>query len=160
MNGENDKTMEKIVRLMRTDDSADAPPDAVKWAKNLFLSRAAAPKKSLLQKITAVLQMDLPANEAVFGERSASSAEARQMFFEAGENAVDLRIAETEKGFVVRGQTLGAGFENCAVEIGEAATRANERGEFQFGEIERGEYNLILRTAEKEIVVEGLKLLK
>ena len=94
INNSEKQILEEIINLMMKDDSADAPEDAVKWSKNLFRTRAAAePKKSLVQKVLAILQMDLAPNKAAFGERSAGTAQERQMLFQAGEsNAVDLRI--------------------------------------------------------------------
>src|ERR1044072_2344307 len=94
--------LEEIVSLMQRDESVDAPQDAIKWSKNLFRTRAAEPKKSFVQKILAVLQVDLAPNKAACGERSAAAAQERQMLFEAGDNGIDLRIKETEKGFVVK----------------------------------------------------------
>ncbi len=160
MSKNNEQTIEKIIRLMQTDESVDAPPDSIRWAKNLFRARAVEPKKSLAQKVLAVLQMDLSPNQAVFGERSASSA-VRQMFFEAGDNGVDLRISKIAKGFNLQGQIIGAGFANCAVKIvGENASfeaRSNDLSEFNFAGISSGQYNLTF-SGEREIVVEGLVL--
>ncbi|MCY7374706.1 MAG: hypothetical protein LH472_01880 [Pyrinomonadaceae bacterium] len=158
MNSMSERQINQIINLLQTDDSADAPPDAIRWAKNLFLTRVAAPKKSIVQRVLAVLQMDLSPNKAAFGERSASASQARQMLFQAGENALDIRIAETEKGFSLHGQILGESFANAKVQIGEFETTANETCEFKFAEIPNGKYNLIARGGEKEIVVEDLEL--
>jgi hypothetical protein len=157
-NNNSDKTIEKIIYLMQTDKSVDAPQDAIDWSKNIFRTRAIEPKKSFVEKVFAVLQMDLSPNKAVFGERSASANQARQMLFEAGENSVDLRIKETEKGLEIRGQILGEGFENAQVKLGDFETETNELSEFKFNEIPNGKYNLILQSGEKEIVIEELDL--
>lgn len=144
---------------MQTDKSADAPQDSVKWAKNIFRSRVREPKKSLAQKVLAVLQMDLSPDKAAFGERSASALQARQMLFAAGENGIDLRISETEKGALnVQGQILGESFANCTVKLGEFETRANDLSEFKFDEIPAGNYELIFETDETEIVIQALEL--
>jgi hypothetical protein len=42
----NDQEINRIIYLMQTDKSVDAPPDAVQWSKNIFRSRAVEPKKS------------------------------------------------------------------------------------------------------------------
>lgn len=143
---------------METDNSVDAPQDAVKWAKNIFRTRAIEPRKSLVQKVLAVLQMDLSPNKAVFGERSASSAQARQMLFSAGDISIDLRIAKGEKGFNLRGQILGEGFANCIVKLGDFETESNDLCEFSFTEIPNGNYDLTLQSDEKEIVIENLEI--
>ena len=113
-NNSNDELINKIIHLMQTDDSADAPADSVKWAKNIFRTRAAEPKKSLVQKVLAVLQMDLSGAQPAFGERSASASQTRQMLFQAGDNSIDLRISKSEKGLLVQGQILGEGFAGAS----------------------------------------------
>src|SRR5829696_5998646 len=100
-NNSNDELINKIIHLMQRDESADAPADSIKWAKNIFRTRQAEPKKSLVQKIIAVLQMDLSGAQAAFGERSATLSQTRQMLFQGGDNAIDLRISEDENGFEV-----------------------------------------------------------
>jgi hypothetical protein len=159
MNNETDEIIKRIVYLMQTDDAQDAPSDSVKWAKNLFRARRAETKKSFAQKVFAVLRIDLSGATPAFGERSASAANARQMLFQAGENAIDLRVAASENGFDLTGQILGAGFANCAVKLGEFETTANELSEFKFAEVPAGIYALALRADEKEIVIEQLNLL-
>lgn len=158
MSNGNENLINKIVSLMEIDSSADAPQDAIKWAKNIFRARVTEPKRSLVQKVLAVLQMDLSPNKAVFGERSASAGQARQMLFSAGENSVDLRISETEKGFNLRGQILGEGFANCTVKLGEFEAKSNELSEFSFIEIAKGKYDLTLKSGETEVVIENLEI--
>lgn len=162
MSKNNDQTIEKIVRLMQRDESADAPADSIRWAKNLFRARAVEPKKSLTQKVLAVLQMDLSPTEAAFGERSSASSAARQMLFAAGENGIDLRISKTDKGLNLQGQILGEGFANRTVKIaGEKSsfeTQTNELSEFNLTQIPVGRYDLTLQSNENEISIEGLEL--
>ena len=154
----NENFINKIAHLMETDRSVDAPPDAIKWAKNLYRTRAAEPKETLVQRIAAVLQIDLAPGKAAPGERSASSAEARQMLFSAGKNSIDVRIVKIEKGSNVRGQILGESFAGCTVKLGEFETVSNELGEFSFAEIPAGKYDLTLRTNQAEIVIENLEI--
>ena len=144
---------------MQTDRSEDAPQDAVKWAKNIFRTRAAEPKRSFAQKVLAVLQMDLSPDKAAFGERSASATQVRQMLFGAGENSIDLRITKNEKDLLtVHGQILGEGFANSTVKLGGYETEANELSEFKFTEIPAGNYDLTFQTDDSEIVIENLNL--
>ncbi len=158
MSKEDDQTINKIIRLMQTDESVDAAADAIRWSKNIFLTRAVEPRKSVVEKILAVLQMDLSPNRAAYGERSSGSAsQARQMLFQAGENALDIRIVKTEQGFNLHGQILGEGFANGTVKLGAFETTVNEIGEFKL-KIPSGIYNLSVQSGEKEIVVEDLEL--
>ncbi len=154
-----DQELNRIIRLMQPDESNDAPPDAIRWSKNIFLSRAATPKKSFVERVTAVLLMDLSPTQAAFGERSGSASQARQMLFQAGDASVDLRIRQAdEKGSNVRGQILGEGFANCTVKLGEFETMSNEISEFKFANIPGGKYALSFQSLEKEIVIKDIEI--
>jgi hypothetical protein len=157
----NEDLLNKIVQLMQADDSADAPADAVKWTKNLFRTRAVEPKKSLVERVFGVLQVDLAPNKAVFGERSASSAQqTRQMLFSAGGNQIDLRIAQVNKGFKVTGQILGEDFAGAEVKLFDTektfTVKSNELSEFSFEKISKGTYTLSLIFKDKEIIIENI----
>lgn len=162
MANSNNKMTDHIIRLMQTDDSLDAPQDSIKWARNIFRSRAAEPKASLIQKIVAVLQMDLSPQKPAFGERSAGAMQARQMLFEAGENSIDLRIKEAKGCWDIHGQILGAGFAGGTVELinDEKNYRAEltETSEFKLAGLASGNYALKCRSGETELLVEGLNL--
>jgi len=162
MSKTNDQDLNRIIYLMQTDESFDAPQDAIQWSKNIFRSRVAEPKKSVVERFLAVLQMDLSPNRAAFGERSASASQVRQMLFQAGDNGIDLRIKQDEKGLNVQGQILGEGFANGSIiissESGSFEAQTNHLSEFEFAEIPNGEYTVRVRGGEKEIVVERLEL--
>ncbi len=147
---------------MQTDSSVDAPADAIRYAKNLYVTRAAEPKLSLLKRVLAVVRVDLAPNRAAFGERSAGSSTARQILFESGDNAVDLRITDVAKGFDIRGQILGSGFENGEVEIASnqysAKTKSEGTANFKFARIPAGEYSLVIRGNSTEIFIEKISL--
>ncbi|MCO6510551.1 MAG: hypothetical protein J5I65_07130 [Aridibacter famidurans] len=155
MSESRDKNIERIIRLMQTDDSADAPSEAVKWSKNLFRTRQKQP--SALQRIKAVLKLDIAPGQAVFGERS-GAAEARQMLFEAGEFGIDLRVSASEGAFEVKGQILGEGFENREASLGDHVTRTSDLGEFVFKAVEAGTYTFAVGNGEEEIVIEGIEI--
>lgn len=149
--------LDKIISLMQTDNSFDAPIDSISWAKNIFRTQVREPKQSMVKRFLAVLQIDLSANKPVFGERSTSSA-IRQMLFQADDAAIDLRISNTPNGFLLKGQILGAGFENSTIKLGDFKTTTNELAEFGFNQIPSGEYSLTIQTNEKEVVIENLNL--
>jgi hypothetical protein len=158
----NEDLLNKIVKLIETDNSADAPADAIQWSKNLFRARAVEPKKSLVQRVLAVLQMDLVPGKAVLGERSATSSAARQMLFGAGEHQIDLRITKANKGFTVAGQVLGADFAGAEVRLFNESknftVKSNELSEFRFENILKGTYTLSLIFKDKEILVENIEI--
>lgn len=156
----------KAIASMRADNSADAPADSIKWAKNLFRTRIPAARQTVAQKILAVLQMDLSQMSPAFGERSsAAAAVGGQMLFQAGENSVDLRVSPAEKRLILKGQVLGSGFENCSVILRagkkEFKAEANELAEFTISNIKPGTYEMSLASTggdAKEITLENLVL--
>ena len=149
--------LDKIISLMQTDNSFDAPIDAVSWAKNIFRTQVQEPKQSVVKRFMAVLQIDLSANKPVFGERSASSA-IRQMLFQTDETAIDLRVSKSAKNFLLKGQILGEGFAKSTIKLGDFVTMANDLAEFSFDQIPSGEYTLTIQTIEKEVVIEHLTI--
>ena len=157
MNNSNDN-INRIIHLMQTDNSVDAPADAITWSKNLFKTRSFEQKTSIVEKIKAVLQMDLQPGKAVFGERSATANQARQMLFGTEQTSIDLRIEQTEESFLIKGQILGENFENAAITLGEIETKANDLSEFKLENVSSGTYDLVIRTDEKEIVLENIEI--
>lgn len=153
-----EQKLEHIIRRMEADTSVDAPSDALKYVKDLFRTRASATAPTVLERIAAVLKIDLEPNRAAFGERSAAGGSARQMVFDSGENAVDLRITSNENGFGIRGQILGGGFEGAEVTISEQAVTIDEMGGFRFGALSSGEHTLVIHGAVSQIVIEKLLL--
>ena len=157
MSKTDDQIISKIIRLMGTDTSVDAPQGAISWSKNIFLNRATKPQTSFAQRVLAILQMDLSPNKAAFGERSASASKARQMLFQAGDASIDLRVKQEDNGFSLHGQILGEDFADGVIKLGDFETSANEVNEFKFVKIPKGKYNLYLQKDDKEIVIEGLQ---
>jgi hypothetical protein len=151
----NEQFIDKLISLMQTDNSFDAPSDSVSWAKNIFRTQVQEPKLSLVKRFLAVLDIDLSANKPVFGERSAPSA-IRQMLFKTDDVAIDLRVSNNPDGFTLKGQILGVNFANSTVKLGDFETTANDLSEFNFDKIPAGEYSLTIRTLEKEVIVEQL----
>ncbi len=156
MNNAHEQKLEHIISRMQSDRSVDAPADALKYARDLFRTRAAEP--SLLQRLVAVLKVDLAPNRAAFGERSAGGGAARQMLFDSGENALDLCVTAADDGFDIRGQVLGGGFDGGSVQIGDSVSAIDEMGGFRFEAVAAGEYAMTVRGETSEIVIEGLKL--
>ncbi len=145
---------------MQSDVAIDAPADAVRYSKNLFRTRAAQPKESVLRRVLAVMRVDLAPGTAAFGERSSGEGQARQMLFDCGENAVDLRIQKDGEKFSIRGQILGDGFENGTVEVSSASrsysTKVTDVSEFHLQNIEAGDYSMTLRGSEQEIGIDSV----
>jgi len=147
---------------MQTDTAVDAPADAINYVKNLYRTRMTAPAKSVLERVMAVLRVDLAPNRAAFGERSAGDGQARQMLFDSGDNAVDLRIKATEKGFELRGQVLGSGFEKGEIEVlgpqKTIMTEWREACQFDLPGLPEGDYSVSIKGGDKEIFIDQLVL--
>jgi len=152
-----EQRLEHIIRRMQADNAIDAPAELTKFAKGLYRTRVVEPTPSLFKRIAAVLSVDLAPGRAAFGERSASGSQARQMLFEAGDNAVDLRVTAAGKAFDIRGQILGDGFENGSVEIAGQKIEI-ENGAFALKNIAAGEYSLTAQGGEQEIFIEKIIL--
>jgi len=154
--------IEHIVSRMLADRAEDAPVDAIRYARNLFRTRAAEPTRSALKRILAVLQVDLAPNRAAFGERSAAGAQARQMLFDAGEHAVDLRITAVDKKLNITGQLLGSGFDDGHIEISDGDTLARTEirgsGRFEFAGLSVGEYSMTITGSEIQILMEKIDI--
>jgi len=161
MNTENNK-IEHIIQRMLTDRSVDAPVDATEYAKNLFRTRAVESRSTFVRRVLAVMQVDLAPDRAAFGERSAAGAQARQMLFDAGENAVDLRITAVNNGFDIRGQILGEGFDKGDIEIANneisVKVKIDKASGFKVSGLPAGKYGLTIKGENAEIVLEQLEL--
>ena len=160
MNSTEENLLGHIVRRMQADRSIDAPADSRKYAKDLYRTRHTQRDVSRIKKFIAVLTADLAPGRAAFGERSAAGAQARQMLFEAGENAVDLRLTRTAQGFDVRGQVFGPGAESGEVQIkGEKfsnTTMLNDMSGFLMAGVPAGSYELTVSLANCNITVERI----
>lgn len=152
------KQIDRIVEIAATDASYDAPDFAIKYAKNLFFSRAVAPKPTFLQRLTAVLTAEIAAGVPAFGERSASASSERQLFFQAGEIGIDLRIADRVSTRSVRGQILGS--EAIAKDVRlnsggrEQTAEVADSNSFMFESVEKGSISMTIRFDKNEVVID------
>ncbi|HMT08441.1 MAG TPA: hypothetical protein PKA82_10585 [Pyrinomonadaceae bacterium] len=160
MTNENRK-LDHIIGRMQTDTSVDAPADLIKFARNAFLQRSLAKAPSMLERIVAVLKMDLAPNRAAFGERSAGGSAARQMLFDAGNSAIDLRVTENGNMFNIRGQHIGDQVaESIQLESKDAkfTSKNDELKGFAFDSVPAGKYSLTITFASTEIVIDEIIL--
>ena len=162
MKNSEEQKIEHIIKRMLADRSVDAPQDAITYARNLYRTRASEPKASVIRRVLALMQVDLAPNRAAFGERSATGSQARQMLFDSGDNAVDLRVTTNEDKFDIRGQILGDGFANCEIEIANDKTsikaKTDEMSGLKISTLPDGEYSFTVKGINTEIVIEQLIL--
>jgi hypothetical protein len=141
-------------------NSVDAPIDSIKWAKNLYRTRHAKP--SLITRLVASLQMDLAPGKPAFGERSTSTDAARQMLFNAGEHAVELRVTSKPDKADLQGQVLGEGFAGADFALSSRdlyrKIKIGDLSEFEIADVPKGYYTLTIRSSDKEIVIEDVDI--
>lgn len=160
MNDPLEQKLEHIISRMKADTSIDAPPDSLKYVSDLFRTRSAAPKPTLVGRIVAALTMDLMPDRAAFGERSAAGGQARQMLFDAGEFAIDLRVSGSASGFDVRGQILGeygAGRVTLSGGGHSSETDLDAEGGFKFDAVAAGTYSIVIAGEGGELAVENIE---
>ena len=153
--------LERVVTLMRSDDSVEPPPHVVSRAVRLLRGRAAPARPSLRQRLAAVLQFDSRGGTGLaYGLRSGLVAE-RQMLFSAGELDVELRVAPSGATWAVAGQVLGP-CHGGQVELrgtGNAVVAGlNDLCEFTLPPVPSGTYTLALYLDEADVEVTGLEL--
>ena len=156
-----ERKLDHIIGRMQADTSVDAPADLIKFAKNAFVQRSVSAAPSMLERIVAVLKLDLAPNRAAFGERSAGGSAARQMLFDAGESAIDLRVTANKDTFDIRGQHIGdLSAEAARLESANDhfTSQNDELKGFEFKNVPAGNYRLTISFATTEIVIDEITL--
>ncbi len=148
-----DQLLDHIVFLIETDDAKDAPPQAMKFALDLFRSQSAQIElkpQTLVEKLLGLVTLEWSPS-FVFGERSGGFAAAKQIFVETNEFDIDFRIEQADDEISVFGQVLGENWQGKALELRSerfsAQTEISEDGEFAFEKMPSGEYQLVLRES-------------
>ena len=138
------------------------PADSLRWASNLFRTRAVEPKPSLIKKLVARIADGDSAEQACVRRTFSVDLRVRQMLYRAGDNAVDLRIEKSKKAFMIRGQILGDGFANAAIRLAEDGrsfdTAASETSEFHFHNVPAGLYELTIQGSAVEITLKAIDI--
>ena len=147
---------DKIIKLMQTDESEDAPKEAILWSKNLFRTRAV--EKSGVVSSLARLVKEISGNQLATGERSSASGTDRQMLFETDELSIDIRVAGSGESFTVKGQVLGIDEDEGLVSIGDQRARFDEFGAFEVAGLESGEYSITIKYGDSETIIERVRL--
>jgi hypothetical protein len=152
--------LEKLVNLMLTDTAEDAPPAVVSRTLNMFRTRVAEEKPSIIERVMAVLSFDSRQLSPAFGVRSGQSV-ARQLLFSVGEHDLDLRVAPDDGAWVVSGQVLGECEHGEVLLRGASASESatlNELCEFTLPRVPSGKYSLVIRFSHTEIEVPEFEL--
>jgi hypothetical protein len=152
------RQVQGLIRLMRDDDSVDAPPHLIQETVHMFKP---TPKPNLVERIVAVLTFDSFATAAA-GVRG--STDVRQLIFTAREREIDIRVAPESDRWHVSGQILGkkahgrAELIETETNAGAAAATLNALSEFDLPSVAAGPYRLYFRLEDVEIDIPNLEL--
>ncbi|MBK8903199.1 MAG: zf-HC2 domain-containing protein [Anaerolineaceae bacterium] len=152
--------LERVIGLMRADNSESAPAAAIDRTLRLFQARQAKAAPRERRRIFALLQFDNTLPPLAFGLRS-GQAQTHQRLYSAGDFDLDLRLKPAGEKWVVSGQLLGPATSGQAELRGESTqvkAELNELSEFTLTAVPSGLYTLILHLDEIEIEVTTLEL--
>jgi hypothetical protein len=153
--------LERVISLMRTDDSEDPPPHVVARVLRLYRSRMAqAPSPGLLRRVVAALRFDSAQSPLALGVRAGEPA-ARQLLFSAGAHELEVRAVPVGRAWTVAGQVLGPPGAGMVELRGAAETVQavlTDQCEFRLPPVPAGRYTMTVRVSDAEIEVPGLEL--
>ena len=151
----------QTVGLMRSDATEDAPVELVQYARNIFRSRAARGKPSLLTRIIASLTFDSLTMAPAFGLRSQAAA-GRQLIYSAEAADIDVRVSPDNDEWQIAGQLLGSSYTSGDVNLESGSFSAsvplNELCEFSFSTVPNGVYKISVRLSDLLIETPPLEL--
>jgi len=142
---------------MRTDDLEDAPGHVIARAVRLVRPRQPAP--SLVRRVLATLSFDSLQAQPVFGLRSGTPM-ARQLWFNAEDHDLDVRITPVNSQWAIAGQVLGPGTGGRVELRGPTTvqTSLNELSEFTLPSVPSGCYSLRVSVGDMAIEIPDLEL--
>lgn len=153
--------LERLIRLMRSNASEDAPHFVIKRAVALFRSRTTPTFSGWRGRIPALLHFDSAGLVPAFGVRSGKPG-SRQLLFSAGVDEIDLRIEPVGEAWIVSGQVLGeAAASGMATLQGAAGTGEavfNELSEFVLPPVQAGTYKLILNLTNADVEIDEIRI--
>ena len=152
----------RVITVMRSDATQDAPEHMVNRAIRLFRTRhPRTAEPSLRRRVVAALRLDSAQQRLAFGMRAAPQA-ARELLFDIDdESELEVRIEPAEGGWRVAGQVLGActgGQVLLEGSAGQAATELNAQCEFSLPPQPGAIYKLLLRLENFDVEVPILEL--
>ena len=155
------QSIKQAIGLMRSDTAEDAPAELVKFAKNIFRTKAAGSEPSWLQRVVASLTFDSLTNAPAFGLRSQTTA-GRQLIYSTETADIDVRVSAENEEWQIAGQVLGADCASGDVDLEgdsfSASAKLNDLCEFSFGSVPAGAYKISVRLPDVLIETPRLEL--
>jgi hypothetical protein len=153
--------LERVISLMRTDDSEDPPPHVVARAVRLFRSRTAqAHSPSMPRRLVALLRFDSAQSPLAMGVRAGGQV-GRQMLYVAEAHELEVRAVLSGRAWTLAGQVLGpsgAGSVELRGAGDSVQAMLNEQCEFRLPPVPAGSYSMTVRFSDVEIEVPRLVL--
>lgn len=152
----------RIIAVMRSDETQDAPEYVVNRAIRLF--RAQHPRTAepgIRRRLVAALRLDSAQQRLAFGMRAAPHATRELLFDIDDESELEVRIEPADGGWRVAGQILGpctGGQVLLEGSAGQAETELNAECEFSLPPQPGAIYKLLLRLENVEVEVPILEL--
>lgn len=153
--------LERLIRLMRADDSVDAPEHVVARAVRVGRRPAPAQQQGALRRLITLLSSDSwRAPGAAIGMRSLQ-AWPRALLLKAGDRELDLQVGPRGERWQLSGQVLGPEAPGTVTLSGpgdQVAVQLSELGEFALPPVPAGHYTLTVTQNDLEIVVPNLEI--
>lgn len=152
--------LKRVIRLMRSDQSEDAPQQFIFDAFTLFNLRPVTTPSRQRPRVQAVLLFDSARQPFVVGIRTLSF-DVRQLLFSAAGREIDMRIIPSGALWIVWGQLLGSE-EIGTVELQDAdssvQTTLNTLNEFSLPPVQSGTYTLTIALNDVELEIADMQI--
>lgn len=154
--------VERLIGIMRSDLSEDAPAHVIARAVRLFQPPQSQAAPNLLQRVVAALRFDSATLAPTMGVRSTPDgqpAAARQLLYSTGEYDLDVRITPAGDAWIVAGQVLNptdGGRAELQGSNSVVQAPLNDLSEFTLAPTPVGSYKLLVHL--NNLIVEVIDL--
>lgn len=152
--------LERMLVVMRTDDTEPPPPQLVDRVRRAFRERSIKAPPHWRRQITAILRFDSAWSPLPAGVRAVGFG-TRQRLFGVEEYDIDVRMVPTNQGWKVFGQILGStGSGSIEMHSPSAVLRTelNELSEFVLTQVPPGMYTLSVLLPDVELMIDAFEV--
>lgn len=152
---------ERLIGLMRADDSLDAPEHIIARAARLVRQTQPAPRQTPLRRLIALLAADSWRSPELSAGLRSLHAWPRAMLLRAGDRELDLQVGPRAERWQLSGQVLGPEAPGTVTLSGpgdRVSVSLNDLGEFALPPVPAGHYTLTVTQSDLEIVVPNLEI--
>lgn len=152
--------LERLLVVMRTDDTEPPPPQLIAQVRRAFRERSIKAPAHWRKQLTAILRFNSVLSPLPFGVR-AGGPRTQQRLFAVEEYDIDLRMAPTSQGWKVFGQIMGStGSGSIEMHSPSAVLRTelNELSEFVLAQVPPGIYTLSVLLPDVELMINDFEV--